>query len=122
MRTVVTLATLFVLLVCAMPADMLELIGEYDFGLRQRIDREAELGAVIGRTARYVDANNAEDYVFGYTVTIDVSDRGGRPPGGYGSGSDWFVGKGHDTFAPMGPWIVHREFCGDPMQNLRQIC
>jgi 2-keto-4-pentenoate hydratase/2-oxohepta-3-ene-1,7-dioic acid hydratase in catechol pathway len=87
---------------------------------RDRIDWEVELGAVIGRTAKYVDATNAEDYVFGYTVTIDVSDRGGRPPGGFSSGSDWFVGKGHDTFAPMGPWIVPKEFYGDPMKNLRQ--
>ena len=87
---------------------------------RDRIDWEVELGAVIGRTAKYVDANNAQDYVFGYTVTIDVSDRGGRPPGGFSSGSDWFVGKGHDTFAPMGPWIVPKEFYGDPMKNLRQ--
>jgi 2-keto-4-pentenoate hydratase/2-oxohepta-3-ene-1,7-dioic acid hydratase in catechol pathway len=87
---------------------------------RDRIDWEVELGAVIGRTAKYVDASNAQDYVFGYTVSIDVSDRGGRPPGGFGSGSDWFVGKGHDTFAPMGPWIVPKEFYGDPMQNLRQ--
>lgn len=87
---------------------------------RDRIDWEVELGAVIGRTAKYVDANNAQDYVFGYTVTIDVSDRGGRPPGGFGQGSDWLVGKGHDTFAPMGPWIVPKEFYGDPMKNLRQ--
>ena len=87
---------------------------------RDRIDWEVELGAVIGRTSKYVDANNAQDHVFGYLVSIDVSDRGGRPPGGYGSGSDWFVGKGHDTFAPQGPWIVPKEFYGDPMKNLRQ--
>jgi 2-keto-4-pentenoate hydratase/2-oxohepta-3-ene-1,7-dioic acid hydratase in catechol pathway len=87
---------------------------------RDRIDWEVELGAVIGRTAKYVDANDAQAHVFGYVVTIDVSDRGGRPPGGFSSGSDWFVGKGHDTFAPMGPWIVPKEFYGDPMKNLRQ--
>jgi 2-keto-4-pentenoate hydratase/2-oxohepta-3-ene-1,7-dioic acid hydratase in catechol pathway len=87
---------------------------------RDRIDWEVELGAVIGRTAKYVDATNAQDHVFGYLVSIDVSDRGGRPPGGYSSGSDWFVGKGHDTFAPQGPWIVPKEFYGDPMKNLRQ--
>jgi 2-keto-4-pentenoate hydratase/2-oxohepta-3-ene-1,7-dioic acid hydratase in catechol pathway len=87
---------------------------------RDRIDWEVELGAVIGRTAKYVDASNAQDVVFGYTVSIDVSDRGGRPPGGFSSGSDWFVGKGHDTFAPQGPWIVPKEFYGDPMKNLRQ--
>jgi len=87
---------------------------------RDRIDWEVELGAVIGRTAKYVSANDAEDYVFGYTVTMDISDRGGRPPGGNPLQSDWFVGKGHDTFAPMGPWIVPKEFYGDPMEKLRQ--
>jgi len=87
---------------------------------RDRIDWEVELGAVIGRTAKYVSANDAQDFVFGYTVTLDISDRGGRPPGGNPLRSDWFVGKGHDTFAPMGPWIVPKEFYGDPMENLRQ--
>ena len=87
---------------------------------RDRTDWEVELGAVIGRAAKYVSATEAENYVFGYTVSIDVSDRGGRPPGGYGSGSDWFVGKGHDTFAPQGPWIVPKEFYGNPMEILRQ--
>lgn len=87
---------------------------------RDRTDWEVELGAVIGRTAKYVSAVDAPDHVFGYTVTIDISDRGGRPPGGNPLTSDWFVGKGHDTFAPMGPWIVPKEFYGDPMENLRQ--
>lgn len=87
---------------------------------RNRTDWEVELGTVIGRTAKYVSANDAEDYVFGYVVTLDISDRGGRPPGGNPMTSDWLVGKGHDTFAPMGPWIVPKEFYGDPMQNLRQ--
>ncbi len=87
---------------------------------RDRTDWEVELGTVIGRAAKYVSATEAQDYIFGYTVTIDISDRGGRPPGGNPTTSDWFVGKGHDTFAPMGPWIVPKEFYGDPMENLRQ--
>ncbi len=87
---------------------------------RDRIDWEVELGAVIGRAAKYVPANDAQAYVFGYTVSLDISDRGGRPPGGNPMTSDWFVGKGHDTFAPHGPWIVPKEFYGDPMENLRQ--
>jgi len=87
---------------------------------RDRIDWEVELGAVIGRAGKYVSANDAEDYVFGYMVSIDVSDRGGRPPGGNPLRSDWFVGKGHDTFAPQGPWIVPKEFYGNPMEILRQ--
>ena len=87
---------------------------------RNRTDWEVELGAVIGRTAKYVSADNAEDHVFGYMVTMDISDRGGRPPGGARFTSDWFVGKGHDTFAPQGPWIVPKEFYGNPMEILRQ--
>ena len=87
---------------------------------RDRIDWEVELGAVIGKTAKYVSANDAEDHVFGYMVTMDISDRGGRPPGGNPLRSDWFVGKGHDTFAPQGPWIVPKEFYGNPMEILRQ--
>jgi 2-keto-4-pentenoate hydratase/2-oxohepta-3-ene-1,7-dioic acid hydratase in catechol pathway len=87
---------------------------------RDRIDWEVELGAVIGRECKYVSAADAESCVFGYMVTLDISDRGGRPPGGNPTTSDWFVGKGHDTFAPMGPWIVPKEFYGDPMEKLRQ--
>lgn len=86
---------------------------------RDRTDWEVELATVIGRPAKYVPAAEAEDYVFGYMVSIDVSDRGGRPPGGF-AGVDWFVGKGHDTFAPQGPWIVPKEFYGNPMQRLHQ--
>ena len=87
---------------------------------RDRIDWEVELATVIGRAAKYVPATKAADHIFGYMVMLDISDRGGRPPGGFSSGSDWFVGKGHDTFGPMGPWIVPKEFYGDPMKNLRQ--
>lgn len=88
---------------------------------RDRIEYEVEMAIVFGRTGKYVSATRAYDYVFGYMVAMDISDRGGRPPGGYGSGSDWFVGKGHDTFAPHGPWIVPKEFYGDPMERLHQI-
>ncbi len=87
---------------------------------RDRTDWEVELGTVVGRTAKYVSAADAQDYIFGYTVTLDISDRGGRPPGGSPFQSDWFVVKCHDTFAPQGPWIVPKEFYGDPMENLRQ--
>ncbi len=87
---------------------------------RNRIDWEVELATVIGRAAKYVSADDAQDYIFGYMVSLDISDRGGRPPNSR-PGSDWFVGKGHDTFAPLGPWIVPKEFYGDPMENLEQV-
>ena len=87
---------------------------------RDRIEWEVELAIVMGQTGKYISATRAYDHVFGYMVAMDISDRGGRPPGGYGQGSDWFVGKGHDTFAPQGPWIVPKEFYGNPMEILRQ--
>jgi 2-keto-4-pentenoate hydratase/2-oxohepta-3-ene-1,7-dioic acid hydratase in catechol pathway len=88
---------------------------------RDRIDWECEIGVVIGKPAKYVTAAQAKDYIFGYTISLDMSDRGGRPgeQGQTRFGTDWYVGKGHDTFAPMGPWIVPKEFYGDP-QNVRQ--
>ena len=88
---------------------------------RDEIEYEVEMAIVFGRTGKYISADRAYDHVFGYMVAMDVSDRGGRPPGGYAMRSDWFVGKGHDTFAPHGPWIVPKEFYGDPMQRLHQI-
>ena len=87
---------------------------------RDRIEWEVEMAIVFGRAGKYISASRAYDHVFGYMVAMDISDRGGRPQGGYGSGSDWFVGKGHDTFAPQGPWIVPKEFYGDPMERLHQ--
>ena len=86
---------------------------------RTELDWEIEIATVIGRAARYVAAPKALDHVFGYTVMLDISDRGGRPPGGF-TGVDWFVMKGQDTFGPMGPYIVPKEFYGDPMQRLKQ--
>jgi 2-keto-4-pentenoate hydratase/2-oxohepta-3-ene-1,7-dioic acid hydratase in catechol pathway len=54
----------------------------------------------------------ANDFIFGYTLEMDVSDRGSRGDSRYGT--DWLVGKSHDTFAPMGPFIVPKEFVKDP--------
>jgi 2-keto-4-pentenoate hydratase/2-oxohepta-3-ene-1,7-dioic acid hydratase in catechol pathway len=86
---------------------------------RTELDWEIEVATVIGRTGRYVPAPRAQEHVFGYTVMLDISDRGGRPPGGF-SGVDWFVMKGQDTFGPLGPFIVPKEFYGDPMTRLKQ--
>ncbi len=87
---------------------------------RDRIEWEVELAVVFGRAGKYISASRAYDHVFGYMVAMDISDRGGRPQGGNATRSDWFVGKGHDTFAPQGPWIVPKEFYGDPMERLHQ--
>ena len=84
---------------------------------RPNLDWECELAVVVSRPASRVAAEDAEDYIFGYTLENDVSDRGGRGDGRMGT--DWFLQKNHDTFAPFGPYIVPKEFVPDPM-NLTQ--
>jgi len=86
---------------------------------RPNLDWECELAVVIGKTASRVSVADAEDYIFGYTLENDVSDRGGRGDGRMGGGPDWFLQKNHDTFAPFGPYIVPKEFVDDPL-NLKQ--
>ena len=79
-----------------------------------QLDWEVELGVVIGRTARYVDAKDALRYVAGYCVINDVSEREFQMKR---SGSQWTKGKGCDTFGPTGPWLVTPDEVKDP-QNL----
>jgi 2-keto-4-pentenoate hydratase/2-oxohepta-3-ene-1,7-dioic acid hydratase in catechol pathway len=79
---------------------------------RDRVDWECELAIVIGKTASHVPSDRARDYIFGYTLQNDVSDRAGRSDARHGS--DWFIGKSHDTFAPLGPFIVPKAFVPDP--------
>jgi 2-keto-4-pentenoate hydratase/2-oxohepta-3-ene-1,7-dioic acid hydratase in catechol pathway len=79
---------------------------------RDQIDAECELTVVIGSTASRVTADKAGDAIFGFTIENDVSDRRGRQDDRHGS--DWLVAKGFDTFAPIGPFIVPKEFVPDP--------
>jgi 2-keto-4-pentenoate hydratase/2-oxohepta-3-ene-1,7-dioic acid hydratase in catechol pathway len=65
-----------------------------------RVDYECELAVVIGKTARMVTADDALDYVFGYTCLNDITARDHQRDDG-----QWTRGKGHDTFAPFGPCI-----------------
>jgi 2-keto-4-pentenoate hydratase/2-oxohepta-3-ene-1,7-dioic acid hydratase in catechol pathway len=84
---------------------------------RDKIDWECELAVIVGEPAKYVSAANAKNHIFGYTIELDMSDRGGR--GEAEPRSDWLIGKGHDTFAPLGPFVVPAELIKDPM-NLKQ--
>jgi len=84
---------------------------------RVQIDFECEFATVIGKPAHYVPIDKAADYIFGYTAHHDVSDRQGRGDRKMG-GSDWLIGKNHDTFGPLGPYVVPKEFIKDPM-NVR---
>lgn len=83
---------------------------------RVQIDFECEFATVIGKPAHYVPVDRAADYIFGYTAHHDVSDRGGRGDRKMG-GSDWYVQKNHDTFGPLGPYIVPKEFLKDPLHT-----
>jgi 2-keto-4-pentenoate hydratase/2-oxohepta-3-ene-1,7-dioic acid hydratase in catechol pathway len=85
---------------------------------RVQIDWECEVAAVIGKKAKNLRVADANDHVFGYSIEFDVSDRGGRGDRKMGGGPDWLVQKNHDTFAPIGPWIVPKEFVAQPM-NIR---
>ena len=73
-------------------------------------DWEAELGIVIGSRASYVDEADALDYVAGYCVCNDVSEREYQLEGT----GQWVKGKSADTFAPIGPWMVTRDEIPDP--------
>jgi 2-keto-4-pentenoate hydratase/2-oxohepta-3-ene-1,7-dioic acid hydratase in catechol pathway len=81
---------------------------------RVQIDWECEFAVVVGRKAKNVSVKDAADYVFGYSIEFDVSDRGGRGDRKMGGGPDWLVQKNHDTFAPIGPYIVPKEFMPQP--------
>jgi 2-keto-4-pentenoate hydratase/2-oxohepta-3-ene-1,7-dioic acid hydratase in catechol pathway len=79
----------------------------------KKTDWEVELGVVIGSTARYVEESAALEYVAGYVVVNDVSEREFQIE----RGGTWDKGKGCDTFGPVGPWLVTRDEVGD-VQNL----
>ncbi len=66
----------------------------------QRVEHEGELVVVIGRRGRRILAEDAEKYIFGYTIGNDVTARDLQRSDG-----QWTRGKGFDTFAPLGPWI-----------------
>ena len=73
-------------------------------------DWEVELGVVIGQTARYVEQADALNYVAGYCVVNDVSEREYQIE----RGGTWDKGKGCDTFGPVGPWLVTTDEVTDP--------
>ena len=70
----------------------------------KKTDWEVELGVVIGARARYVDEAEALNYVAGYCVVNDVSERAWQM-----QSSQWDKGKGADTFGPVGPWLVTKD-------------
>jgi 2,4-didehydro-3-deoxy-L-rhamnonate hydrolase len=76
-----------------------------------RTDWEVELGVVIGTGGRYIAEADALSHVAGYCVVNDVSEREVQLERG---GGQWDKGKGHDTFGPIGPWLVTADEVPDP--------
>ncbi len=65
-----------------------------------KVEHEAELGVVIAKPGRWIQPEQAADYIFGYTIANDVTARDLQRKDG-----QWTRGKGFDTFCPVGPWI-----------------
>lgn len=76
----------------------------------KKTDWEVELAVIIGKKANYVSAEEAMDYVAGYTIHNDVSEREYQLE----RGGQWVKGKSCDTFAPLGPYIVSKDEIKDP--------
>ena len=83
----------------------------------EKVDREVELGVVIGKTANHVNEADALDYVAGYCTINDVSERAFQLE----TGGQWVKGKSAPGFGPVGPWIVTPDEIKDP-QNLNLWC
>lgn len=75
-----------------------------------KTDWEVELAFVIGKKASYVSEQDAMDYVAGYVLHNDISERAFQLE----RGGQWTKGKGCDTFAPLGPWLVTKDEIADP--------
>ena len=80
----------------------------------QKTDWEVELAVVIGKKATYVEEKDAMDYVAGYCLHNDYSERAFQIE----RGGQWVKGKSCDTFAPLGPWLATKDEIAD-VNNLR---
>jgi 2-keto-4-pentenoate hydratase/2-oxohepta-3-ene-1,7-dioic acid hydratase in catechol pathway len=78
-----------------------------------KLDWEVELGLIIGKRAKYVEEADALSHVAGYCLANDVSERNFQIE----REGQWTKGKSHDTFGPLGPWLVTKDEIADP-QNL----
>lgn len=78
-----------------------------------KVDGEVELAVVIGRPASKISESQAWEYIAGYTILNDVTDREAQK-----AGQQWFRGKSADTFCPLGPWLVTKDEIRDP-HNLK---
>ena len=78
----------------------------------ERMDFEVELAAVIGTRAKNVAEADALDFIAGYAICNDVSERSLQ----VGGPGEWIKAKSHDSFGPLGPWLVTTDEIPDPQQ------
>ena len=78
--------------------------------LSNSLDHEVEIALVIGKKARYVKQNEAQNFVLGYCICNDISEREWQKH----RGGQWVKGKSGDTFGPLGPYLVTKEEIKDP--------
>ena len=76
----------------------------------QKLDHEVEIAMVIGKKAKKVSEKEAQDYIFGYCVCNDISEREWQKE----KGGQWVKGKSGDTFGPIGPYLVTKDEIRDP--------
>ena len=79
----------------------------------QKLDHEVEIAMVIGKKAKRVLEKDAQDYVFGYCICNDVSEREWQKE----KGGQWVKGKSGDTFGPLGPYLVTK----DEINNINDL-
>jgi len=84
---------------------------KFSYEITTQVDYEVELAIVIGKKGRNIKPEEAEEYIFGYTIVNDVSARDLQ-----GKHTQWFKGKSLDTFCPMGPYIVHKNEIRFPVE------
>ena len=75
-----------------------------------KTDWEAELAVIIGKKTSHVSESDAPSHIAGYSICNDVSERAYQLE----STGDWCKGKSHDTWGPVGPWLVTRDEVSDP--------
>jgi 2-keto-4-pentenoate hydratase/2-oxohepta-3-ene-1,7-dioic acid hydratase in catechol pathway len=81
--------------------------------LSKKLDWEVEIAFVIGKSTKYISEKNALDYIFGYCIVNDISEREWQKE----RGGTWDKGKSGDTFGPTGPYLVTKDEIKD-VQNL----
>ena len=93
------------------PNDNIELVPN-----SKKLDWEVELGIIIGKEAKHIEQNQSQDHILGYCLVNDVSEREWQIE----KMGQWVKGKSHDTYGPIGPYLVTKDDIGD-VNNLNMF-